>query len=236
MATVTCNFNHDVFACGKSFIGGTFRYIKFEISNDAGKATKISRLYAYTPAVRGREFIAHDANNLLGTISSDMWTRVATGGRTGNDDANAQSVFDSATDTIALDANTLYEVEGDYVITRTAGTNSHTFAILFNYTGTVNFFLATVQVSNGNTGALSAVSQTRIVAITAATLTTANTSATECVIVKIKGTLRTTNAGAFTPQFQYSAAPGGAPTIASGTYFQCRRIGVNTAVSAGPWS
>ena len=236
LTSVTGNFNHDVNACGKSFIAGTFRYIKFVISNDAGKATKISRLYAYTPSIRGREFISHDENNLLGTLPSSQWTRVATGGRTGNDDANAQSVFDSATDTIALEANTLYEVRGQYSITRTAGTTSHTTAILFNFTGTANYFLSVVQVTNGNLGTLTAVSQIRMAALTALTITAANTSATENLLIKIEGTLRTTNAGAFTPQFQYSAGPGQTPTIGAGSFFEVKRLGVNTAVSAGPWS
>jgi hypothetical protein len=44
-------------------------------------------------------------------------------------------------------------------------------------------------------------------------LTGANTIATENLRIWVKGVIRTNAAGTLIPQFQYSAAPGGVPTI-----------------------
>jgi len=48
--------------------------------------------------------------------------------------------------------------------------------------------------------------------------------------------VRTDTAGSFTPQIQYSAAPGGAPTILANSYLRLLPIGNNTVASVGNWS
>ncbi|CAN7418751.1 hypothetical protein [Mesorhizobium sp. LjNodule214] len=48
--------------------------------------------------------------------------------------------------------------------------------------------------------------------------------------------MRINAAGTVIPQFQYSAAPGGAPTIKRNSFFRIKPMGLNTMVSQGPWS
>jgi hypothetical protein len=48
--------------------------------------------------------------------------------------------------------------------------------------------------------------------------------------------VRTNTAGTFTPQIQYSSAPGGAPTILKNSYFKMTPVGTSTVASVGNWS
>jgi hypothetical protein len=43
-------------------------------------------------------------------------------------------------------------------------------------------------------------------------------------------------AGTLIPQFQYSAAPGSAPTIKRGSWFRLQPIGSGTVDSQGTWN
>jgi hypothetical protein len=67
-------------------------------------------------------------------------------------------------------------------------------------------------------------------------VTGASTSTTENITVVIKGIVRTNTAGTFTPQIQYSSAPGGAPTILKNSYFKMTPVGTSTVASVGNWS
>jgi hypothetical protein len=51
----------------------------------------------------------------------------------------------------------------------------------------------------------------------------------------VKGTARVNAAGTFIPQFKYSAAPGGAPTVKRGSWFRLQPVGNRTVVSQGTW-
>ena len=57
-------------------------------------------------------------------------------------------------------------------------------------------------------------------------LTAANTVATENIRIRLNGVIRTNAGGTLIPQFQYSAAPGGAPTIRRNSYIRLRPLGV----------
>jgi hypothetical protein len=73
-------------------------------------------------------------------------------------------------------------------------------------------------------------------AATETVLTAANTSATENLMIKINGIIRVSGAGTVIPQFKYSAAPGGAPSIKANSYFKFRKLGTNVIESAGSWA
>ncbi len=64
----------------------------------------------------------------------------------------------------------------------------------------------------------------------------ASTSATEQILMTIEGTMRITTGGGLTPQFCFSAAPGGVPTIKANSYFEMAPIGTDLVVSAGTWA
>ena len=139
---------------------------------------------------------------------------------------------------ITLPAGTLYKFEGELILSRTAGTTSHTTGILFGGTATITSIAYTTDVNTNNTSlaTLAAATTNRVGVATLNTLTAANTSATEQIQIRVKGTVRINAGGTFIPQFQYSAAPGGAPTIGIGTFFELIPLGANTDVSAGNWA
>jgi hypothetical protein len=155
----------------------------------------------------------------------------------GSDVSTAQQVFNSpAGGIITLPASTSYFLEGIYYITRAAGTTSHTLSTLFALGGTLTSIAYTADTTSTTGNTLGAVSRIYATAATATVVTAASTSATENITVVIRGVVRTNTAGTFTPQIQYSAAPGGAPTILTNSYLRLFPIGTNTVASVGNWS
>lgn len=156
---------------------------------------------------------------------------------TGSDVNTAQPVFAAAQDTFTdVDGNTDYLFDAFYHITRAAGTTSHTTSLLFGGTASFVSLRYLIEVSNPTGNTLSAVNSIVGNAATAVVVTAANTSATENLIIYLSGNMRVSGAGTIIPQFQYSAAPGGAPTIKANSYFRLRKLGTNTFTSAGSWS
>lgn len=170
------------------------------------------------------------------TRDRDTSTSIVLSDRSGADVSTAQNIFDSATDTLTLEASTTYEFEAQYIITRSAGTTSHTTAVLFGGTATMTAMTYIGEATNAAGGALANVQQIFQQALTAAILTAASTSATEVVIARLRGILRVNAAGTLIPQFQFSAAPGGTPTIKAGSYFKARKISASGAAAIGAWA
>mgnify|MGYP001579037350 CR=1 FL=1 len=121
-------------------------------------------------------------------------------------------------------------------MSRAAGTTSHTIGILFGGTATFTsiMYLAESTVTVGN--ALGAVSRITAVAATSTVVTAANTDATENNTFLLKGIMRINAAGTVIPQFIYSVAPGGVPTIRANSYFKVTPLGSNTVASVGNWA
>jgi hypothetical protein len=73
-------------------------------------------------------------------------------------------------------------------------------------------------------------------ATSAVVVKAASTSATEVIAILVTGIVRINAGGTFIPQFQYSVAPGGAPTVKANSYFHMFPIGDNTVTTRGTWS
>jgi hypothetical protein len=156
---------------------------------------------------------------------------------TANDSASAQKVFNSPTNgAITLDATTTYMFEGVYYITRALGSTSHTLSTLFALGGTLTSITYTADATSTTGNILSAVSRIYGTSSSGLVVTGASTSTTENITVVLKGIVRTNTAGTFTPQIQYSAAPGGAPTILKNSYFRVIPLGTSSVASVGNWS
>ena len=154
-----------------------------------------------------------------------------------NDSASAQKVFNSPTNgAITLDAATTDMMEVVYYITRGLGSNSHTLGVLFALGGSLTSITYTADTTSTATYALGAVSRFYNTTASLLTVTAASTDTTENITVTIKGIVRTNAAGTFTPQIQYSSAPGGAPTILKNSYFKLTPVGNSTVASVGNWS
>lgn len=163
---------------------------------------------------------------------------------TATDTASAQKVFNSPTNgALTLAALTSYFFEAEYIISNT-GTTSHTWATLFALGGgaTLTSIAYTALARTGVTSAvtITALSSLQIAVATQVPVTAASTSATEFVIIRLRGIIRMNAGGTVTPQIQASAQPGasGTPgvTVLAGSFFRAWPVGSNTVASVGNWS
>lgn len=158
--------------------------------------------------------------------------------KTGTNDTSAQNVFLDGQSAFTSPGSSAYELDAFYFITRAAGTTSHTTSVLFGGTATISAILYTIE-STTTTGAPTAATNSQMLVASAATATvaaTTSTSGTENIVIRLKGTITVTGSGTIIPQFQYSVAPGGAPTIKAGSFIKLTPLGPNATTSYGPWS
>jgi hypothetical protein len=184
----------------------------------------------------GKVFYGTPTASSRGVINSEYFIALS-GNYTGADVDTAQKVFNGTSNgTITLAANTAYFMEGTYYITRGAGTTSHTLSTLFALGGSLTSIAYTADTTSTTGNTLGAVSRIYGTGATATIVTAASTSASENITVHIRGMLRTNAAGTFTPQIQYSAAPGGAPTILANSFFRLVPVGTGSVTTVGNWS
>jgi hypothetical protein len=154
----------------------------------------------------------------------------------GTDVATAQPFLAAAQDTITLQAGVTYLMEASFYLSRAAGTTAHTISTLFGGTATFTSIdydiLSTVKIG----AVLSAVSAIHASVATATVVTASNNDATENNSIDMHGVFRVNAGGTVIPQFQYSAAPGGVPTVAANSYIKFTPIGSSTVTTVGNWS
>ena len=141
---------------------------------------------------------------------------------------------------VTLSASTQYEFEITFQFAKTAGTTSHTIALGFGGTATVNNIIYDVTTNTNQTvlNTFNAGGSTNTYNTAASTVATnAITAATVYPSGVIKGTVSINAGGTFIPQYTLSAAPGGAYTTQAGSYMKIKPIGVSGAnVSVGTWA
>lgn len=157
------------------------------------------------------------------------------------DDAGGQNVNTAqpwfpTTGAVAVAGSTSYFVEGMLYLTRSAGTTSHSTQIAFGGTATITSLAVLVFCKEGDTNAIADCDCVWMTSASATTVKGASTSATENTLVMIRGIIRINGSGTLIPQFQYTSAPGGAPTVKANTYFRLWPIGDNTVATRGTWS
>jgi len=164
----------------------------------------------------------------------DVFMRVLDADATGQNVATAQPWF-PALGAVAVEAGVTYELEGKLVLTRAAGTTSHTTGIGFGGTATLTYIDWVAQCREGDVQTLA--DSDMISAQSAANLQVkaASISATEAIGVTVRGVVKINAAGTLIPQFTYSAAPGGAPTVEAGSFFKLTKLGAAFA-SKGSWT
>ena len=163
-----------------------------------------------------------------------MW-RAHTATGTGSNVNTAQPWFPSQSGFEAR-AGTSYRFRGRLHLTRAAGSTSHTTSLLFGGTATLSSIAYTAFCKTGDAAGLAAANMVEAAVATATQIKAASTSTTEVISVWVEGVVRINAAGTFTPQFQYSAAPGGAPSIATNTFFEMTPIGASGTFLVGRWS
>jgi len=168
---------------------------------------------------------------LAATTALDL-RKALTADATGADSATAQAWFPSG-GAVAVEAATVYEFYGFLHLTRAAGGTSHTTGLGFAGTATLTAFGAEYWCGTGDVATIAA--DNCAVAVSAADLNVkaASTAPTEVIKAAVQGSVLINAAGTFIPQFKYSAAPGGAPTIKAGTFFHLTKVAPNPA---GTWT
>lgn len=154
--------------------------------------------------------------------------------QTGTNGTGAQNWFPT-NGAVNVEAGVVYEMEGVLNFNRAAGAVSHTTSLLFAGTATLTYILWRATTNTGDTLANAALNHAAGRSASAVVVKAASTGTTEETSIRLEGSIKVNAAGTFIPQFQYSAAPGGAPTIQIGSFFQLVKKGAafNTK---GTWS
>ena len=147
----------------------------------------------------------------------------------------AQNVF-PVPSSVNLEANTAYEFEGQYIITRSSGIFSHTVGTTFALGGTLTSIMYFATATTNTTNALTAVSRVYGTSISPLTVTTTSSNANEVITIHLRGIVRADTAGSFTPQIKYSDIPGGAPTVLQNSFFRIIPLGSVSFASVGEWT
>jgi len=163
----------------------------------------------------------------------------------GSNGTTAQSIFGKG---VPLIGGTTYAFEMTFVLSKSAGTASHTISLLFDYGTTVN--LASAQYTI--TGVIRADPVVTVgaptifsfvngaAAVTGTTVTAATTTAAVSFTATVKGVF-VTNASAtpvaWTPQYKLSAAPGGAYSTLIGSYVSVYPLASGSStINIGGWA
>ena len=154
----------------------------------------------------------------------DVLERVLDADQTGTDVATAQAWFPTA-GAVAVEAGVVYDVDGRLNTTRAAGAVSHTTSILFAGTASLTYINYVCLCNTTDVVTIAAPARVASRVATAVVIKAASTSTTEEISLKIDGYLKVNAAGTIIPQFQYSAAPGGVPTIKTGSHFLLTKRG-----------
>jgi hypothetical protein len=173
------------------------------------------------------------ATNGVGFLLYRLNDNIVGSNATGN-----QKVFDKA---VTLEGSTQYEIEAQYAFSKTSGTTSHNFQIGFGGTATLNN-IAYHTSFKYNTGSFTSAPTTDslhsfIQVPTQTTILSGLTSAAAYIVISIRGTVSINEAGTFQPNYSLTTAPGGAYTVALGSYIKLTKIGsAGSDVVIGTWA
>jgi len=157
---------------------------------------------------------------------------------TGTNGTAAQPIYGVG---VTLIGSTVYEFEAIYAFSRSTGSTSHTMSFLFGGTATINNIFYTgvgpgdgilppLSTYDGGPASFVATSAGASVATAAMTIGTG-------IFYIVKGTVSINAGGTFIPQYQLSAAPGGAYSTYAGAYFSIWPLAASgAAVNIGSWA
>jgi hypothetical protein len=152
----------------------------------------------------------------------------------------AQSVFGVG---VTLSASTAYAFEAMYILSKTAGSTTHTVGLGFGGTATVNNILYQASGSPNlltlpnYDGTYLEIAVSNSTANNLSTSTAGGTTVAQTRSFMIRGTVSVNAGGTFIPQYTLSAAPGGAYSTVAGSFFSIYPIGASGAnTSVGTWA
>lgn len=151
----------------------------------------------------------------------------------------AQNIFNVG---CTVSSNTVYKYEIRATLTKSSGTTSHALQFGFGGTATVNNIYSDCRVTFTSTGVNAAISGSTTqgaVSTQAGFVTVTSSSATSTLLCSmyISGTVSINGSGTFIPQYQLTAAPGGAYTTLAGAYVIVYPLGAaGSNISIGTWA
>ena len=210
-----------------SGITGTGTYLPMTFYTGGSERARIDTSGYMTNAVNG---------NGNGLVQGQQYYRL-NAAVAGANATGAQSIFGVG---VTLVGSTVYEFELVVAMSHTAGTTSHTVALGFGGTATVNNIAYDV-TSHTDGAVFSSTAQTVtasfIQTASSSVITGTSTTAFRAYVFILKGTVSVNAGGTFIPQYTLSAAPGGAYTTAIGSYIKISALSASgAATSIGTWA
>ena len=157
----------------------------------------------------------------------------------GTNATGAQNILGAG---VTLSDNTFYAFDAQFNFYKNAGTTSHTFALQWGGTATLNNISVNILIQNSAQGYVTVNSARSILqyvqeSTTAFVCTGAIASAFYTVNMQIQGLISVSTGGTFIPQYVLSAAPGGAYTTSRYCFMRIYPIGAAGAnVNVGTWA
>lgn len=155
--------------------------------------------------------------------------------------ANSTAVQNTFGVGVTLSSSTVYKFQAEFQLYKTAGTTGHTVSMLFGGTATLNSIYYTVAIATG-TATQSNFIDTAVAeaVVNQATATVINTNSSTAILSRyytMSGIVSVNAGGTFIPQYQMSAAPGGAYSTMANSSILIYPIGVAGAnISVGTWA
>ena len=148
-----------------------------------------------------------------------------------------QSLFNVG---VTLSASTVYEFEIVFDLSRSAGSTSHTIALGFAGTATVNNILYQGyynQLASATPSGVSNSAGSFVVNAASSTVLTVAITTNNTTYFIVKGTVSVNAGGTFIPQYTLSAAPGGAYSTYAGSFIRINPLSASgAATNVGTWA
>ena len=204
---------------------------------DFAAGTNLTSANAGSVEYDGKVFYGTPQGTQRGVIPGAQFFRL-NADLVGTQATTAQNAFGVG---VTLSSSTIYAFQYIAVFSKTAGTTSHAFSILFGGTATLNNIMYGGSSNNVGgawpAGQNSAANSFSTNSASALQFAGGVTSANRFFEVFAQGTVSVNAGGTFIPQYILSAAPGGAYSTVAGSYFLIYPIsasGANTSV--GTWA
>lgn len=169
-----------------------------------------------------------------GIVLAPQTIRTVTTRAKANNNTSLEAVFDTANDTITLDAGLVYYFRGTYLVGKSATGVTATINTGFNFSASTSNIGYTVISYPQATGTAQ---QSTYVSASTSTAVTATSTTAASYVLQLEGWF-VSNGGTFVPAFtQSTSGTAAAPAILGNSWFMLQAMGTSSATNiAGSWA